>query len=309
MEKKSSRLPKVSVRRHPQKHVPQSSRTQTVAVPTARGPLALEVLSRLPASPRALPPLLFVHGIIHGAWCWDEYFLDYFARRGFRAYALSLRGHGQSQGQERIHHWDLNDYVADVRAVRAWLQQQVPNFEPVLIGHSLGGVVVQRYMDRYPQDAAGAVFLASAPRMSFFQYLINIRRLLPAFAAAVVTRNFKDMLPLAEDYLFSSEMPLNRREKYREKFSVESQLAILQLIFNSLSRRMPPIRKPTLVIGAEQDSFFTVASVSRQALYHGSPAHFFPMAHDLMLEPSWEQPARCLADWLLGQPFAKPAGR
>jgi hypothetical protein len=27
-------------------------------------------------------PLLFVHGAWHGAWCWDEHFLDLFADKG-----------------------------------------------------------------------------------------------------------------------------------------------------------------------------------------------------------------------------------
>ena len=41
-------------------------------------------------------PLLFVHGAWHAAWCWDEHFLGYFADRGYRAVALSFRGHGDS---------------------------------------------------------------------------------------------------------------------------------------------------------------------------------------------------------------------
>ena len=41
-------------------------------------------------------PLLFVRGGHHAAWWWNEHFLDYFANRGFRAAALSLRAHGGS---------------------------------------------------------------------------------------------------------------------------------------------------------------------------------------------------------------------
>ena len=41
-------------------------------------------------------PMLFVHGGMHAAWCWDEHFLDYFADKGFRAAAVSFRAHGGS---------------------------------------------------------------------------------------------------------------------------------------------------------------------------------------------------------------------
>jgi hypothetical protein len=45
----------------------------------------LEVLSRRPAESRHPTPLLFIHGMLHGAWCWDAHFLDYFAGQGYAA--------------------------------------------------------------------------------------------------------------------------------------------------------------------------------------------------------------------------------
>lgn len=53
-----------------------------------------ELISKTPTLPAHATPLLFIHGAFHGAWCWDEHFLDYFAQHGFSAYSLSLRGHG-----------------------------------------------------------------------------------------------------------------------------------------------------------------------------------------------------------------------
>src|ERR1700756_2747040 len=47
-------------------------------------------------------PLLFVHGGWHGAWCWDDHFLDFFAAAGYRAVALSLRGHAPAPAPKRV---------------------------------------------------------------------------------------------------------------------------------------------------------------------------------------------------------------
>ena len=44
------------------------------------------------AAASARPPLVFIHGSYHAAWCWAEHFLPYFAQRGHDCYALSLRG-------------------------------------------------------------------------------------------------------------------------------------------------------------------------------------------------------------------------
>jgi pimeloyl-ACP methyl ester carboxylesterase len=47
------------------------------------------------ADPGERPPLLFVHGLGHGAWCW-EHWLDTAAAAGYPAAAVSLRGHADS---------------------------------------------------------------------------------------------------------------------------------------------------------------------------------------------------------------------
>ena len=40
------------------------------------------------------PRIVFVHGMWHGAWCWEEHFVEYFVTRGFPVAAFSFRGHG-----------------------------------------------------------------------------------------------------------------------------------------------------------------------------------------------------------------------
>src|SRR5580765_7987487 len=93
----------------------------------------LEVRSRLPERPDARPPLLFVHGGYCDAWCWEPYFLPWFAAQGYPAHALSLRGHGASGGHGSLFVAGLDDYAADVERVMAQL-----DIHPVLIGHSMG---------------------------------------------------------------------------------------------------------------------------------------------------------------------------
>ena len=79
--------------------------------------MKLEVLHKGGRGDSALSPLLFVHGAWHGAWCWDEHFLDYFAGLGYECVAPSLRGHGGSPGGARMNRYRIADYVADVASV------------------------------------------------------------------------------------------------------------------------------------------------------------------------------------------------
>ncbi len=118
--------------------------------------MQLETISRQPPAHARPTPLLFVHGLWTGLWCWTEHFLDYFAAHGYAAHALSLRGHGNSEGRERLRWIRLSEYVDDLAQVAA----QLPS-APVVIGHSNGGAVVQKYLETH--DAPAGVLMASVP--------------------------------------------------------------------------------------------------------------------------------------------------
>ena len=91
------------------------------------------------------PPLLFVPGYLHGAWAFAEKWLEHAAGRGFPAYAMSLRGHGDSGSAPRT---TLRAYTHDVVQVAARLPRRC-----VLIGHGVGGLAVANALARYPARA------------------------------------------------------------------------------------------------------------------------------------------------------------
>lgn len=81
-------------------------------------------------------PLIFVHGSFGGYWMW-EMMAPYLASRGFECFLLSLRGHNPS-GKVDLGSVRMQDYVEDVSLVIKELQLE----SPVLIGHSMGGLIV-----------------------------------------------------------------------------------------------------------------------------------------------------------------------
>jgi len=88
--------------------------------------MKLEIISKYPSGNPQSTPLLFIHGALHAAWCWDVHFLDYFAQHGFAAHAVNLRGHGKSEGREKLRWTRIADYAKDVaNAVR-----QLPRCDP-----------------------------------------------------------------------------------------------------------------------------------------------------------------------------------
>ena len=129
--------------------------------------MKLEIISRKPKGVSRTVPILFVHGAWHGAWCWEKNFLPYFAENGYTSYALSLRGHGDSEVPTHFRWMRIADYVADVAQVVGQLPE-----EPVMVGHSMGGLVVQKYLEEY--TAPAAVLLASVPVKGVFRTTLRI---------------------------------------------------------------------------------------------------------------------------------------
>ncbi|OAD23522.1 hydrolase, alpha/beta fold family protein, partial [Candidatus Thiomargarita nelsonii] len=141
----------------------------------------LEILSEIPSTISHKTPILFVHGAWHGAWCWKENFLPHFAKNGYQAYALSLRGHGNSPTDKKLNRLRIADYVADIEKEVNKMSQK-----PILIGHSMGGFVVQKYLETHPVPAA--ILMASLPPQGILRTSLAIFRRHPmAFLTATIS--------------------------------------------------------------------------------------------------------------------------
>jgi len=254
----------------------------------------LEVITRHPVSDPKPTPLLFVHGAWHGAWCWDEHFLSYFAEHGYETHAVSLRGHGESEIDKSLRLVRIRDYVNDVASV-------VRDFEapPVLIGHSMGGLIVQMYLEDHP--AAGGVLMASDPVRGVLGTTLRIARRHPVqFLKANPTWNLYTIVAtpaLAREAFFTDGLPGDLVAEYYRRLQAESYLGYLDMMF-----RLPKpgkVNVPMLVMGAAEDAIFTPAEVAATAAAYGTePVMIAGMGHDMMLEPGWKQAADPIMAWI-----------
>jgi alpha-beta hydrolase superfamily lysophospholipase len=257
--------------------------------------MKLQIIVQQPASTTHTTPLLFVHGMWHGAWCWAEHFLPYFAQHGYSSYALSLRGHSGSEGRKRLRWTSLNEYVADVDQVVNEIQRP-----PVLIGHSMGGMIVQKYMESH--QVPGAVLLASAPPKGLLPATFRIAARHPWIFTKCNLR--LSMYPIisvpgvCREMLFSEGMSEHEFRKYYDLLQDESFRAYLDMMFLNLPRP-ERVKTPILVLGATNDKAISVAEVESTARAYNTGAEFFPaMAHDMMLEAGWQTVADRILKWL-----------
>jgi pimeloyl-ACP methyl ester carboxylesterase len=94
---------------------------------------------------------VLIHGSWHGGWAWQAVIRD-LVRKGYRAHAPTLPGHGPNAVRQGVTHQACVDEVA--RHLREGALEEV-----VLVGHSFGGTVVQRVAEEIPERIARTVFL------------------------------------------------------------------------------------------------------------------------------------------------------
>ncbi len=290
----------------------------------------MEVLSQLASIPRTSEanneqigeypsrkaPLILIHGTFHAAWCW-KYFQRYFSELGFDSYAVSLRGAGKTliaEGEECLLRGKvtLEEHLADLDALLCELK--IP--PPVVVGHSSGGLVAQKWTHRSPAGKfAGLVLLASKPPYGHNWLTWRIMRKIGLLATWRLTMAFvrktaatdvdlcREMFFSKKGTQFDEDMEGDHRLlEYMQYFRDQSFLSI------DVKSSQKPLVNPgslagkTLVIGGEEDYIVDHVAVRDTASFFGAKGEevLIPNApHDLMLCSSWRVVASEITNWLV----------
>jgi 3-oxoadipate enol-lactonase len=102
----------------------------------------------------ALQPLVFLHGIGGAARGWRGQ-IEAFGDR-YRAVAWDMPGYGGSAPLPNTSIATLADALAD-------FLQEIGATKPILVGHSIGGMIVQQFLVRYPGAASAVVLAQTSP--------------------------------------------------------------------------------------------------------------------------------------------------
>ncbi len=104
------------------------------------------------------PPLLFIHGWTCNRTNWRDQ-MPYLAKK-HRVVAVDLRGHGESDKPDQD--YTIEGFVDDV----AWFIDKIGLEHPVVIGHSMGGVIALNLARKHPK-LVSAIVMVDSPIMPF----------------------------------------------------------------------------------------------------------------------------------------------
>ena len=257
--------------------------------------LTVSIARPASALPHRRPPILFVHGMFGGAWYFERY-QRFFAERGYESHALNLRGHHDSRAVGDLGRVSIADYVEDAMTVARHLGH------PIVIGHSMGGLIAQKLAEA--NAVAAAVLVAAAPPRWITPATPLLLRKQLKHSWAILRQ--KPVRGAPEDHLQLSlnRLPPDEAVVALSRLVPESGRAALQLSLSTVAVDEKRVRCPMLGIVGLDDRFIVprvMRSIARK--YDMRLVELPGYAHFIITEPGWERPAGIIADWLDGLSF------
>lgn len=129
------------------------------------------------------PPMVCIHGGWQNADAWDaqvERFAD-----DYRVIRFDIRGHGRT-GATEMRRYSMDQFADDLEVLLEHLDVE----RPILNGISIGGMIIQTYLERHPDAARGVVIggpVQSMPPVDIPPQVKPFMSPLPAISAIVST--------------------------------------------------------------------------------------------------------------------------
>lgn len=249
--------------------------------------------------------ILFITGAFVSNSIWEEW-QQYFEKRGYKTFAPAWLFKDASVEVLRKRHPD-----PDVASIR--LHQLVKHYEaiaqslpekPIIIGHSIGGLVAQILMQK--GLAASVVALHSVPPQGIITFRFSFLKAgwpaLGFFTSAKKTflMSFKQW-----QYAFTNGMPVACQEDGYERYAIpESKLIVRDTTTSAAKIDFSQPHPPLLFIAGSNDHAIPASlNLSNYKKYSHSGSvkdfkEFQDRNHFVIGQPGWQEIALYIEEWL-----------
>ncbi|WP_420336411.1 alpha/beta hydrolase [Roseibium sp.] len=249
------------------------------------------------------PTIVFLHGTNASPWTMAP-FRGFFEEKGFTCHSPTYRHHDLPDGEERteaLRGASIADYVADITAFLATLDTK-----PVVIGHSLGGLIAQLLAAR-SLIAAGVLINSSiingtVPTTEMERALGKMFMSVGPFWNEVPGQDFE----LLATYGLNT-MPVEQQHEICDRLNTESGQVLFELFFwmydvNQTTRiDFDRANTPLLFLSGSEDKVVPPTTAKTMADRYGPLATFIEIpgrCHYMQLEKDHDALARRCLDWI-----------
>ncbi len=228
--------------------------------------------------------LVFIHGVGSNLKVWRKIRL-FFDKLKIPTIAIDLRGHGKSDKPKVLKDYDLKNFAHDVKEVLK--KEKIRH--PIIIGHSMGGMVTLAFQELYPNFAKKYVIISSS-----YKTPKKLRMIAKKISSVVKFLNEKlelvnpKIINKYEDnnpFFSRKDLHFGRIFNDMKKTSLKSWLFSLENInkFNEVGI-LKTITKPVLILSGAEDNIIGVNNSKRlHQFIKKSQLKIFPKENHIMI--------------------------
>jgi pimeloyl-ACP methyl ester carboxylesterase len=249
--------------------------------------------------------ILFVHGMYMTPLCW-EHWLDYFQAKGFRCIAPAWPEHDRPVRALRKSHPDSQLGSLTLSRVIEHYTRLIHMLEekPILIGHSMGGLVVQLLLQRY-EGIAGVAIDSAPPRGVLTTNMDFLKSNWPHINPFVSQSSPIQMTLERFQYTFVNDLPAEVQQAAFERYVVpESRRVPAGSLTKVAAIDFSSIHPPLLLVAGSNDHLIPASlNQSNYNRYKRSASvtdfkEFAGRTHFIIGQSGWEEVAGYIAEWL-----------
>jgi len=246
-----------------------------------------------PEKPKFKSPLVLVHGLWSGSWCWSGW-ATRFSNLGWECWAINLRGRVEDNPQRTVARLTFAQCVEDLKEV---IRAAGPS--AVLLGHSLGGVMAMKAAE---DENLSALILLSPPLPGNYPkstgrvlQVLHLKYFLLVFLRLPIRIKERDF---ALHWLAS--LPRAQHREVLRGLVPESSYLVERLFKPHLSSEPALVRCPVLVVGGTDDRVIPVEAVQQSARTLGAEfKEYSGHGHWMMEEEGWEAVVNDVHRWVV----------
>lgn len=211
-----------------------------------------------PEKPKFKSPLVLIHGLWTGSWCWRPW-ATHFSNLGWECWAINFRGRFETERRAALKRLQFQDCVEDLkRVIRS------AGFPPVLVAHSLGGLVAQKAAE--DEKISALILLSCLPPREIQMATPRLRRNLRLKYAPLIFLRRPFCLE-EKDFrrLWLASVPQGRHADILGRMVPESSYLVREFLDRRAEIDPKRIRCPVLVVGGSEDRVVPAASLREVA--------------------------------------------
>ncbi|HEV3018764.1 MAG TPA: alpha/beta hydrolase [Burkholderiaceae bacterium] len=249
--------------------------------------------------------VVFAHGMFVTPLCWEHWLTRYQAL-GHRVHAPPWPGRDEPVPALRAKHPDPELGQLSLQDVTNWYAQYIATLksEPVLIGHSMGGLVVQLLLERGLGIAGIAI--DSAPPLGVFALSWPFLKSNWPTINPFISKHTPYWMPFEQfQYTFVHTLPVDEQRAAYDRYVVpESRWVARGPISPAARIDFSARRPPLLLIAGVEDHIIPAALNARNCIQYERRAgvtdyrEFPERTHFIIGQPGWEEVADYALSWL-----------